>query len=70
MEKDIDYAVTVCDSAQENCPYFPGARVLLHHSFNDPAAVTGSDQVILAEFERVRDEIRAWIEKAVDVELK
>jgi len=62
---DIDYAVTVCDSAKETCPYFPGAKVLLHHSFSDPAAVTGSDEAILAEFERVRDEIKEWIEESV-----
>lgn len=68
-ELDIDYAVTVCDSAKESCPYFPGAKVLLHHSFSDPAAVTGSDEVILAEFERVRDEIRSWIEEAISAEL-
>jgi len=64
-EMDIDYAVTVCDNAQENCPYFPGAKVLLHHSFSDPAAVTGNDDEILAEFERVRDEIRVWLEEAI-----
>ena len=65
MEVEIDYAVTVCDNAKESCPYFPEAKVLLHHSFSDPAALTGGDEVILAEFERVRDEIRVWIEEAV-----
>lgn len=69
MDGDIDYAVTVCDSAKESCPYFPGAKVLLHHSFSDPAAVIGTDAEILAEFERVRDEIRVWIEDAVTTEL-
>jgi arsenate reductase len=62
---DIDYAVTVCDSAKESCPYFPGAKILLHHSFSDPAAVTGSDESILGEFERVRDEIRSWIDETI-----
>jgi hypothetical protein len=42
---------------------------MIHHSFSDPAAVSGSDQDILAEFERVRDEIEVWIEKAVADEL-
>jgi len=66
---DIDYAVTVCDSAKESCPYFPCAKVLLHHSFSDPAAVAGSDEVILAEFVRVRDEIRNWIEEVISTEV-
>ncbi|MEN6313289.1 MAG: arsenate reductase ArsC [Clostridiaceae bacterium] len=65
MEMDIDYAITVCDNARETCPYFSGAKNLLHHSFSDPAAATGSDENILAEFERVRDEIRIWIEEAI-----
>lgn len=69
MEVEIDYAVTVCDNAKESCPYFPEAKVLLHHSFSDPAALTGGDEVILAEFERVRDEIRVWIEEAIATEL-
>lgn len=69
MDVDIDYAITVCDSAKESCPYFPGAKVLLHHSFSDPAAVIGTDAEILAEFERVRDEIRVWIEGAIAAEL-
>ena len=62
---EIDYAITVCDSAKETCPYFPNAKKLLHHSFSDPAAVSGSDEVILTEFERVRDEIKEWIDKSI-----
>ena len=69
MEVEIDYAVTVCDNAKESCPYFPEAKVLINHSFSDPAALTGGDEVILAEFERVRDEIRVWIEEAIATEL-
>lgn len=62
---EIDYAITVCDSAKENCPYFPGAKVMLHHSFSDPAAVSGSDEIILAEFEKVRDEVKNWLTTSV-----
>lgn len=63
--REMDYVVTVCDSAHENCPYFPGGKIMLHHSFNDPAAVTGTNEIILAEFERIRDEIKEWIVKSV-----
>ncbi|MDH7498186.1 MAG: arsenate reductase ArsC, partial [Syntrophomonadaceae bacterium] len=48
--QDFDYVVTVCDSARETCPYFPGGRTRLHHSFPDPAAVQGSDDEVLAAF--------------------
>jgi len=63
IDQDMDYAITVCDSAKETCPYFPNAKVLLHHSFSDPAAATGSEEEILEEFQRVRDEIRMWLVK-------
>lgn len=64
-DMDIDYAITVCDNAREECPYYPQASQLIHHSFRDPAAAQGSDQEILAEFRRVRDEIENWLDKAV-----
>jgi arsenate reductase len=64
-EMDIDYAITVCDNAREECPYYTQANQLIHHSFRDPAAAQGSDQEILAEFRRVRDEIENWLDKAV-----
>jgi arsenate reductase len=63
--EEMDYVVTVCDRAKENCPYFPGGKVHIHHSFSDPAAVSGSDVEILAEFERIRDEIKKWIKESI-----
>jgi arsenate reductase len=57
----FDYVLTVCDNAKENCPIFPGHAVRLHRSFEDPAALQGSDEQRLAVFRRVRDEIRAYL---------
>lgn len=57
----FDYVVTVCDSAKETCPFFPG-RNIIHHSFTS-ASSEGSEEDILASFVRVRDEIRAWLEE-------
>jgi arsenate reductase (thioredoxin) len=57
-----DYVVTVCDSASEACPIFPGATTRLHWSFEDPSAARGSESERLAVFRRVRDEIRSRIE--------
>ncbi|MEJ7654005.1 MAG: arsenate reductase ArsC [Chloroflexia bacterium] len=58
----FDYVVTVCDSANEACPVFPGARVRLHWPVDDPAAVEGSEAERLAAFRRTRDELRRRIE--------
>jgi arsenate reductase len=58
LAKPWDHVITVCDQAQESCPVFPGARHMMHWSFRDPAAATGTDEQRLAAFRAVRDEIR------------
>lgn len=55
--QDFDYLITVCDSARESCPVFLSAARRLHWSFEDPAAVTESEDIRLAAFRRIRDEI-------------
>jgi arsenate reductase len=57
----FDYVLTVCDNAKESCPIFPGKTSTIHHNFDDPAAVQGSEGDRLAVFRRVRDEIRAYL---------
>jgi len=58
----IDYVVTMCAEAQENCPIFPGAATYLHHPVDDPVLVTGSDSEQCDQFRRARDKIRDWID--------
>jgi len=53
----FDYVITVCDRAKETCPVFPGAASMLHWSFDDPAAVRGTDEERQKVFRRVRDDI-------------
>jgi arsenate reductase len=55
----FDLVVTVCDSAKESCPFFPGAKEQIHRGFDDPAGYEGVAR--LPAFRRVRDEIAAWI---------
>lgn len=57
----FDYVLTVCDQANEACPFFPGATRRLHHDFQDPAAFEGTEEERLAVFRRVRDEIRDYL---------
>jgi arsenate reductase (thioredoxin) len=59
----FDYVVTVCDEANEACPFFPGAKNRLHWSFEDPAQATGSEEERLGVFRRARDKIRERIEQ-------
>ena len=61
--RQFDYIITVCDNAKESCPVFPGNATRIHWSFDDPAAVEGTDEEKLAVFRRVRDEIKMRITK-------
>ena len=59
----FDLIFTVCDHASERCPIFPSAAKRIHHNFTDPAKATGSEEEIMAEFRRVREEIKAYCKK-------
>ena len=56
--QSFDYVVTVCDNARDNCPVFPGGGQRIHWSFEDPAAVPGTEEERRAAFRRIRDQIR------------
>jgi arsenate reductase len=62
LDEPFDYVITVCDDANEACPFFPGAQSRLHWSFEDPSRVEGSEEERLAVFRSVRDRIRERIE--------
>jgi arsenate reductase len=55
-----DYIITVCENARETCPVFLGkVSHRMHLGFEDPSHITGTDDYILSQFRRVRDEIRS-----------
>ncbi|MBI0582538.1 MAG: arsenate reductase ArsC [Methanomassiliicoccales archaeon] len=60
-EQDMDLVITVCDGANEICPFFPGAKDQEHAGFPDPAAVEGPENERMDAFRRVRDEISDFI---------
>ena len=66
LNQEFDLVLTVCDSAAEACPVFPGPARRVHRDFSDPAKATGSDAEVQAVFRRVRDEIRDWLEDLFD----
>ena len=55
--QSFDFVVTVCDNARDHCPVFPAGTERIHWSFEDPAAVQGSEQERLAAFRHIRDRI-------------
>jgi arsenate reductase len=54
-----DFVITVCDDANEACPVFLGkVKHRMHFGFEDPSHSSGTEEQIMNEFRRVRDEIK------------
>jgi len=63
---DFDFIITVCDHANENCPYIPSKNaVRLHHNFFDPSKVNGTEKEKHTAFLKARNEIKNYCEKFV-----
>jgi len=62
VSQPFDYVITVCDEANESCPFFPNARVRLHWSVEDPSKAEASEDDRLEAFRVARDALRGRIE--------
>jgi arsenate reductase (thioredoxin) len=69
LQERFDYVITVCDDANEACPFFPGAQSRLHWSFEDPSKAEGSEEERLEVFRRVRDGIKDWVQSELVTDL-
>ncbi len=64
---DFDYVVTLCDNAFKSCPVFSGETRIVHKPFEDPYFASGSEEQIMATFRKVRDDIKAFVEKLPEI---
>jgi arsenate reductase (thioredoxin) len=62
LGEPFDYVVTVCDEANEACPFFCGAAKCVHWSLPDPAVAAGTEEERLEVFRSVRERLRYRIE--------
>ncbi len=70
--EEFDVVITVCDSAKEACPVFPGAKQTLHHAFEDPDypdLARDNPAEFERVFRRIRDEIGQWCEAFLEKQL-
>jgi arsenate reductase len=65
LDQEFDIVVTVCDSAAQDCPIWPGAKRIEHWPIEDPTWGEGSGA---ARFAVTRDELTARIEELMDPE--
>ncbi len=63
--QEFHYVITVCDSARQTCPVFPGRGKRLHWSIPDPAEAEGRDEAAIDAFRAARDELQRRIEEFV-----
>ncbi|MBT8273620.1 MAG: arsenate reductase ArsC [Bacteroidia bacterium] len=65
-EVDFDYIITVCDHANENCPFIPSKNAKrLHHNFFDPSKVDGTEAEKHKAFLKARNEIKSYIQNFI-----
>ncbi|UCE10841.1 MAG: arsenate reductase ArsC [Candidatus Thorarchaeota archaeon] len=64
-EQKFDLVVTVCDSARQACPHFPGAKQMEHWPLEDPAAFEGTYDETLLVFRETRDEIERRVKELI-----
>lgn len=62
LDRPVDTVITVCGNADQACPMFPGQMHRFHWGFDDPAHATGTEEEVLNEFRRVRDQIKLVFE--------
>lgn len=60
LDIKFDYIVTVCDHANENCPYIPSKNaVRIHKNFTDPSKIINSID-LEKDFDLCRNEIKKF----------
>lgn len=64
--KRFNYIITVCDEGNaERCPVFPGVTHRIHWSFQDPAALSGSEEEKLEKVKSISDDVKRHIESLI-----
>jgi arsenate reductase len=61
----FDHVITVCDSARQECPVFPGAVEMLHWDVEDPSDTFARGGTLIDAFRVARDELRRRIKEFV-----
>jgi arsenate reductase (thioredoxin) len=71
LNESWDYVITVCDDANETCPFFPGiVKNRLHFSFEDPSHLKGSEEHVMSGFRKTRDRIKQEFRSLYEIKIK
>lgn len=70
LRDEFHRVVTVCDNAAEGCPTFPGDPERIHWSFEDPAAVDGTEEDRLRAFRVIRRELQQRLQLWLNIDAR
>jgi arsenate reductase len=65
LGRHFTHIITVCDSARDVCPIFPGPSIREHWPIEDPANAEGSHEVRMRVVRKVRDEIATRVRRFI-----
>jgi arsenate reductase len=63
--RQMDVIVTLCGHAESTCPATPPHIKRIHWPIDDPVGTTGPEEVVMQDFRRARDEIRALVQELI-----
>lgn len=63
--KTMDVVITLCDNAAEACPWTPPGIKRMHWPVRDPVGTRGTEEAVMNDFRRARDEIKAKLKEFV-----
>jgi arsenate reductase len=61
--RKMDIVITLCGHAEETCPWTPPAIRRIHWPIQDPVGTVGTEEQIMKEFGRARDEIKGKVQE-------
>lgn len=67
LDINFDFVITVCDNANENCPFFPTTASKFHYNFPDPAKAIGTESEISNQFRTIREMIKSYCKNFVEI---
>lgn len=61
-EERFDFLVTLCPDTEEMCPFYPGAKEVMHHGVDDPPGIDGDYEERLSSYRNMRDDILRFVQ--------
>ena len=63
--RQMDVVVTLCNYAESLCPSTPSGIRRIHWPIKDPVGTIGTEEQIMNEFRRARDQIKEKVQKII-----